>query len=586
MLHKFILTCFLFSFIVHSISVERRDGNVKKTQRTSDNSVEAHLEDSRQVDDQHCWITLNAKNHFETMDALDERYAKCRHSFHNKITADNQEFDKHLLKAMLSSRGRVSGQKGNPNDIPAGLNLGGYCMLKMEKSVLFFHRMKLRNNTRFRINYLHTNLKDLEIRTQLSLHDLHLVGSYERAITDNDPSILYYVPTFGQAEILLRNVEYKMEGRMRMLEDSLFIVLVNSEISYYDAVMIYKNNATQNNPIPLNEAVTDDFIERMKSDLDEWLRDYYNEHLIFFNKIGPAASEKYREYEKQKTAILNSYVEDSIMELKSKLHKVNSTSVKLPNFSIFSITGMEIKLRDGVLRGLDSMYRRSMATGKKDKDVRMVDAIVGFSSLKVVYKYNAQLSNGMPPLNGLMIMTADELTSHMAMQLVKEPETVDLRFDFIRQMKPESLTIEGPANRMIANFKHILEHHIISLMTNALIHNIRSLSTLTRCHPILFGHVDEGQEQETEEEEEKPRPETEMDDNQKEGNVYLDEVEASKEAAEKTDDNTVGDTNTEEESPAEAAAPGAVSPRAMIVVPPNCPGNQQMGSDGVCRDVW
>ncbi|XP_028168372.1 uncharacterized protein LOC114358572 [Ostrinia furnacalis] len=414
---------------------------------------------------------------------------------------------------MLSSRGRVSGQKGNPNDIPAGLNLGGYCMLKMEKSALFFHRMKLRNNTRFRINYLHTNLKDLEIRTQLSLHDLHLVGSYERAITDNDPSILYYVPTFGQAEILLRNVEYKMEGRMRMLEDSLFIVLVNSEISYYDAVMLYKNNATQNNPIPLNEAVTgmyyksftDDFIERMKSDLDEWLRDYYNEHLIFFNKIGPAASEKYREYEKQKTAMLNSYVEDSIMELKSKLHKVNSTSVKLPNFSIFSITGMEIKLRDGVLRGLDSMYRRSMATGKKDKDVRMVDAIVGFSSLKVVYKYNAQLSNGMPPLNGLMIMTADELTSHMAMQLVKEPETVDLRFDFIRQMKPESLTIEGPANRMIANFKHILEHHIISLMTNALIHNIRSLSTLTRCHPILFGHVDEGQEEETEEKEEEQK---------------------------------------------------------------------------------
>ncbi|XP_028168374.1 uncharacterized protein LOC114358573 [Ostrinia furnacalis] len=198
--------------------------------------------------------------------------------------------------------------------------------------------MKLRNNTRFRINYLHTNLKDLEIRTQLSLHDLHLVGSYERAITDNDPSILYYVPTFGQADA-------------------------------------------------------------------------------------------------------------AICLTKVLIHQV-------------------------------------------------------------VYKYNAQLSNGMPPLNGLMIMTADELTSHMAMQLVKEPETVDLRFDFIRQMKPESLTIEGPANRMIANFKHILEHHIISLMTNALIHNIRSLSTLTRCHPILFGHVDEGQEQETEEEEEKPRPET------------------------------------------------------------------------------
>ncbi|KAL0882997.1 hypothetical protein ABMA27_016485 [Loxostege sticticalis] len=383
------------------------------------------------------------------------------------------------------------------DEIPAGLNLGGYCMMRMENSVLFFHRMKLRNNTRFRINSLHTDVRQMQILAQLSLNDLHLFGSYERAVTDQDPSVLYYAPTFGQVEILLRNVEYKMEGRLRLLENSLFIVMVNSEITFYDALLLYKNNATQSaHPIPLTKKhigrfLTYEFVDRMKSDLDEWLRDYFNEHLILFPSPRSADLAKYRAYEKAKTSTLNKYVDEALIFLKQKLRQINATSVKLPSFTIFSQKGMEIKLKNGVLRGLDSMYRRSVATGKKDdSNIRFVDAIVGFSSLKLIYEYNAYLTTGMPPLSGLLIMSADELTTHMALGLVKDPETVDLQFDSIQQRKPESLTIEGPANRMIANFKHILEYHIISIMTNTLTHNIRALKSLTKCYPDLFGHVD------------------------------------------------------------------------------------------------
>lgn len=63
--------------------------------------------------------------------------------------------------------------------------------------------MKLRNETRFRINELKTDFDQMRVRVQLSLHDLHLVGSYERATTeDNDPSIMYYAPSYGQVELV------------------------------------------------------------------------------------------------------------------------------------------------------------------------------------------------------------------------------------------------------------------------------------------------------------------------------------------------------------------------------------------------
>lgn len=43
----------------------------------------------------------------------------------------------------------------------------------------------------------------------------------------------------------------------------------------------------------------------------------------------------------------------------------------------------EIELGNGVLRGLDSIYRRSVAMTKKEKQIRILDMMVGFSNLKV-----------------------------------------------------------------------------------------------------------------------------------------------------------------------------------------------------------
>lgn len=43
----------------------------------------------------------------------------------------------------------------------------------------------------------------------------------------------------------------------------------------------------------------------------------------------------------------------------------------------------QLSLTNGVVRGFDTMYRRSVATGVKEKDIRRVDALVAFSNLKV-----------------------------------------------------------------------------------------------------------------------------------------------------------------------------------------------------------
>ncbi|XP_059052132.1 uncharacterized protein LOC131846759 [Achroia grisella] len=152
----------------------------------------------------------------------------------------------------------------------------------------------------------------------------------------------------------------------------------------------------------------------------------------------------------------------------------------------------ELKLKNGVLHGLDSMYRRSVATGirVKGENIRKTDVIIGFSNLKAVYNYDAVLTTGVPPLNGQLILSADELTSLMSIKLVKDSETVDINFEFMQQMKPESLALEGPANTMIANFKHLLELHIIAIMSNSMIYQIKLLSSLTKCQPYFVAHID------------------------------------------------------------------------------------------------
>ncbi|XP_021207628.3 uncharacterized protein LOC110386240 [Bombyx mori] len=378
---------------------------------------------------------------------------------------------------------------GHPNLIPSGLNLGGPLMMRMKDSLLFFYRLKLRNDTEFRVNYLRTDFVNMTLIGRLNLHDLHLIGAYDRSPTYKDPSVLFYAPTFGQVEFLLKNVQYNMEGRLRLIMNRLTIELIISELLVEDILMTYQSKDNTEEPVRLPKANMEQFLHKLKIDLDKWLKDYFNNYLSH-KKFVESQNVPLQRSEKDKAVKLNEYADSAVNLLKRRIREVGASSVRLPQFTIFANQYMQIKLKDGILRGLDSMYRRSVATGRRDNKLRKVDLIVGFSNLKVMYTYQAILSSEVKTLSGIMVLTADELTAHLGITLLKEPETVDLTFDFMHQLKPESLTIEGPANRMIANFKHLLEHHIIALMSNTLLHNIKMLSTLPRCVPSFFGQAD------------------------------------------------------------------------------------------------
>ncbi|XP_026327732.1 uncharacterized protein LOC113236016 isoform X2 [Hyposmocoma kahamanoa] len=402
-----------------------------------------------------------------------------------------------MYKVMIQSQGasgKVYVKAGaEANRIPSGLNLGGFCMMRMQDSVLFFHRLKLRNDTFFRLNYLHTDVDKMIITARLALNDLHLSGSYERAITDKDPSNLFYRPTFGNIIFLLRNVQYQMEGRYRLVQNKLMVENIISNIHVPEALMNYVVNGTLQTPEKLQVKSIEEFVNKIRIDMDKWLKHYFNDYLLYF-ELGPAGSDSsLREYDVKKAYELNTFVDQSITAMRKRLFEIRCANVKIPNFQIFTINGMEIKLRDGVVRGLDSMHRRSVATGKdSDGKMRKVDVVIGFSNLKVEYKYDATLAPGTTVMHGMFILTADDLTASLDISLVSEPEFVDLKFDFLEQPKPESLVVEGPINRRIANIRHLLENHIISLMSNMLYYQITMLKTLTHCAPKLIPHMDPG----------------------------------------------------------------------------------------------
>ncbi|XP_026762011.2 uncharacterized protein LOC113520802 [Galleria mellonella] len=438
-----------------------------------------------------CWLTLNSREHFDTMDELDNAYADTRNSYQQAVGGEN--FDKEMLDVMIKSRGvadRTKQLAGSDSKIPAGLNLGGQCMMRIQNSILFFRRLKLRNNTHFHIDYIHNDLLNMQLETRISLNDLHLVGTYERSVTAKDPSILYYTPTFGEVEFLLKDVQYKMEGRYRLVQDRLYLELVMSLIKVNDILMFYTSKTAKSPSLSLQRQNIEEFLDRLKVDLDMWLRDYFNDYLLNFGLAGSAANAKFRQYDKKKALILNEYVDTALSLMKRRLHKLKASAVKLPAFSIYSVNGVTLKLTNGRLQGLDSMYRRSVATGAKSEKNRKVDAVIGFSNLKVIYNYNAELTTEAPPLSGQLFLTADDLTARLGIMMVKNSETVDIRFDFLRQVKPESIIVEGPINRMITNFRYLLELHIVAMMSNTMLYQIKLLSTLTRCKPNFVADID------------------------------------------------------------------------------------------------
>ncbi|XP_059052245.1 uncharacterized protein LOC131846843 [Achroia grisella] len=210
-------------------------------------------------------------------------------------------------------------------------------------TISFFHRLKLRNDTHFHVNYIHNDLLNMQLESRISLNDLHLIGTYERSMTDKNPSILYYTPTFGQIEFLLKDVQYKMKGRYRLVQERLFIELVISAIKVDDILMSYSNKTTKSPSISLHRRNIEQFLERLKVDLDKWLRDYFNDYLLYIDLAGPASNAKFQEYDKNKALTLNEYVDTALSLMKRRLQKLKATAVKLPMFSIFSTNGVVSK---------------------------------------------------------------------------------------------------------------------------------------------------------------------------------------------------------------------------------------------------
>ncbi|KAF9421181.1 hypothetical protein HW555_002893, partial [Spodoptera exigua] len=370
--------------------------------------------------------------------------------------------------------------------IPSGMNLGGYSMMKMTDSVLFFHRMKLRNNTHFRVNFIHNDISKMMITINLALVDLHLKGAYERALTEDDPSVLIYAPNFGEVEFLLKNVKYLMKGQYRLVNKHLTIELVKSDIEIEETLMMYTNQAIESAAIRLEKEKMGAFLSRLQNDLDEWMKDYFNDYLIYIELDGIEHMQELEKYDQEKTIVLQEYTDASIALINARTRKLNADVIKIPNFTLKSIHGLQISLHDGALHGLNSMFRRSVPTGYKMDKVRKIDSIVAFSNLKVVYKYEAIIPTGVPSLSGELTLTANEVAARLGLSVIEEPDTVDLDIQFLNQMKAESLTVEGPANTLIANFRHVLENEIITLMASSLVHGVESLKSLPHCVPLFI----------------------------------------------------------------------------------------------------
>ncbi|CAK1551218.1 unnamed protein product [Leptosia nina] len=271
-----------------------------------------------------CWPKFEVTKYYKILDNLDDKYAEVRQNYQAAVGVDN--FDADMLAMLIKSGGvaeRTAYVSGDRTHIPAGINLGGYSMMRVPKNILFFHRMKLRNDTHFRVQYLQNDLENMVLRSRIALNDLRVMGSFDRAITDSNPSNLFYVPTFGKAEFLLKNVKYSMEGRYRLIQNTLNLVLVISELKVDDVIMVVHG-----------------FLDRLKTDLDHWLKDYFNDYLTYYSIAGRDLNSEFQKYDAEKALALNDFTDNAINVIIRKLHRVKAGSVKLPNFTIYALNGM------------------------------------------------------------------------------------------------------------------------------------------------------------------------------------------------------------------------------------------------------
>ncbi|CAB3261634.1 unnamed protein product [Arctia plantaginis] len=234
-----------------------------------------------------------------------------------------------------------------------------------------------------------------------------------------------------------------------------------------------------------------DFMVRLKADLDKWIQDYFNDYLIMTSLKDVPTISALQKYDQKKATELAVFTDDALTMLNKKLRDIGGDAILLPDFKILTSYGLSITMHAGTLRGLNTMFRRSVATTILERtNLRYVDAIIGFSDMKVSYDYeiNFPPSQHSPPtLNGAFIMSTNKLTAHLSLGFLSDREILELDFDFIKRMGVESITVEGGANLHIANFKHLLQHEIATIMSSSVTYGVRLLKTLPKCEPFVPG---------------------------------------------------------------------------------------------------
>ncbi|CAK1580457.1 unnamed protein product [Parnassius mnemosyne] len=291
--------------------------------------------------------------------------------------------------------------------------------------------MKLRNNTHFRVNFLHNDLANMVLTVNLSLNDLHIVGAYERMIYYKDWTKLFYAPTFGEVEFLLRNVQYTAEGRYRLLRDKLWIELIVSDLDVSDIVIMFINKQKENKPFPFETNVVG-LLNLLKINLDKWLKDYINDNLMYY--AGNKASANFLKYNQEKTIALNEYADYVLEKINKRVHLKGQTVWSAPKFNIKAINGVKIIFHWTKYKNYHRIYRRSFATCKKDGKLRKIDTIVGLSNLEVYIEYEAVTHTG-KVLKEYIVVSVDEIIAHMGVTLTKDPETFEIRLDSIQHIK-------------------------------------------------------------------------------------------------------------------------------------------------------
>ncbi|CAB3227133.1 unnamed protein product [Arctia plantaginis] len=370
--------------------------------------------------------------------------------------------------------------------IPSGMNLGGLCVMSLQNSVLYLHRLKLSDDTFFQLKDLHNDIDNMVLKGQLLFNNLNLTEAYDRSLMAKDPSILKHTNSYGELQVFMEDVHYTVEGRYTMKKDRLAIELIVSTLDTKFITLTHSNANKTDPPIWLDKQNMGDFMLRLKADLDKWVQDYFNEYLTVTNLENVPSILKLREYDQHKGGQLAKFVDNALIRMNNKLHNIVGDTVRIPNFKITASHNMSIWIHAGTLRGLDTMYRRSQATKilKKKKNILNVDTIIGFRDLKVLYAYEIQFplsSQTAPTLNGLLIMSANQQTAHITLELLNKTKILELDIDFLNRMGADAITIEGAAKVVMKKFKYILHHEIATIMSNSIVHTTQLLKTLLIC---------------------------------------------------------------------------------------------------------